>query len=154
MGNDDWIEWTGGDCPVYNHERVELSLASGEMKFSVANAVNWESSEIVAYRLPDVQPTAKQPRAKQPTTRPITKTEVETMHEKYPAYFKDVSKLDSIDVYRVHRLFGVTDPVIHHASKKLLMAGGRTGEKFEIDDVREARDSLTRWLAMEEEDKQ
>ena len=75
------------------------------------------------------------------------------MHEKYPAYFKDVSKLESIDVYRVHRLFGVNDPVIHHASKKLLMAGGRTGEKFEIDDVREARDSLTRWLAMEEEDR-
>ena len=76
------------------------------------------------------------------------------MHEKYPAYYKDVSHLTSIDVYRVHRLFEVSDPVIHHASKKLLMAGSRTGEKFEIDDIREARDSLTRWLDMEEEDKQ
>lgn len=78
---------------------------------------------------------------------------VRPMHEKYPAYYKDVSHLDSIDVYRVHRLFEVNDPVIHHASKKLLMAGSRTGEKFEIDDIREARDTLTRWLDMEEEDK-
>jgi hypothetical protein len=75
------------------------------------------------------------------------------MHEKYPAYYKDVSHLDSVDVYRVHRLFEVNDPVIHHASKKLLMAGSRTGEKFEIDDIREARDTLTRWLDMEEEDR-
>jgi len=78
----------------------------------------------------------------------------QAMHEKYPAYYKDVSRLDSVDVYRVHRLFDVNDPVIHHASKKLLMAGGRTGEKFEADDIREARDSLNRWLDMEAEDRQ
>ena len=38
-------------------------------------------------------------------------------------YFKDVSNLKHIDVYRVLLLFGVTDPCLQHATKKLLCAG-------------------------------
>jgi hypothetical protein len=74
------------------------------------------------------------------------------LSEKYPKYHKSVAGLDSIDVYRVHDLFNVTEPAIHHASKKLLMAGDRTGEKSMEDDIREARDTLTRWLDMKAED--
>ena len=70
----------------------------------------------------------------------------------YEKYFKDVSGYDVIDVYRVHRLFGVNDEVLCHASKKLLLSGARTGGKTLEQDVREARDSLNRWLEMLTED--
>lgn len=70
--------------------------------------------------------------------------------EKYPAYFKEVKFLTHIDVYAVHNLFGINDPsgAIQHASKKLLLSGVRTGGKSAIDDVREARDTLNRYLEM------
>ena len=66
-------------------------------------------------------------------------------------YFKDVSKLVAIDVYRVLELFDVVDPAIQHAVKKLLCAGGR-GAKTMPQDVQEAIDSLNRWQEMRKED--
>ncbi len=70
---------------------------------------------------------------------------------KYPHYFKDVSYLKTVDVYRVLALFNVTDPCIQHAIKKLLCAGDR-GDKSMIKDITEARDSLNRHLEMLNED--
>lgn len=69
---------------------------------------------------------------------------------KYPAYFKPVGHLTHVDVYAVHQLFGINDPsgAIQHASKKLLLSGVRTGGKTAYDDVREARDTLNRYLEM------
>lgn len=66
----------------------------------------------------------------------------------YPAYFKDVSGLTEIDVYMTHQLFNIQDPsgCIHHSSKKLLLSGTRTGGKSKYKDIKEARDTLTRWL--------
>ena len=66
-------------------------------------------------------------------------------------YFKDVSRLDSVDVYRVLELFEVVEPTIQHAVKKLLCAGGR-GAKSQPQDVQEAIDSLARWQDMRKED--
>lgn len=66
-------------------------------------------------------------------------------------YFKDVSRYQAIDVYRVLELFEVIDPAIQHAVKKLLVSGGR-GHKSMATDVQEAIDSLTRWQAMRAED--
>lgn len=67
---------------------------------------------------------------------------------KYPKYFKDVSNMREVDVYQVHHLFGIDDPsgAIQHASKKLLLSGVRTGGKSKYEDIREARDTLNRWL--------
>ena len=78
----------------------------------------------------------------------VTSKEAIINKEKYSAYFKDVSRLDFIDVYQVHNLFNVDDPsgAIQHASKKLLLSGVRTGGKSKADDIREARDTLNRWL--------
>lgn len=70
---------------------------------------------------------------------------------KHSHYFKDVSHLKTVDVYRVLDLFGVTDPCLQHAVKKLLVAGGR-GHKDIVKDVAEAKDSLARWEAMRAED--
>ena len=70
---------------------------------------------------------------------------------KYPHYFKSVSHLETVDVYRVLSLFQVNDPCIQHAIKKLLCAGER-GDKSMIKDITEARDSLNRHLEMLNED--
>ena len=66
-------------------------------------------------------------------------------------YFKDVQTLKHIDVYRVLVLFGVTNPCLQHAIKKLLCAGQR-GVKDELKDVQEAIASLLRYLEMQTED--
>ena len=79
--------------------------------------------------------------------------EVESLAKKYPAYYKDVSHLDEIDVYAVHHVFDIKDPsgAIQHASKKLLLSGVRTGGKSMVKDIKEARDTLTRWLQLNPE---
>lgn len=71
---------------------------------------------------------------------------------KHSHYFKDVSGLGTVDVYRVLLLFGVTDPCLQHAIKKLLVAGGRGGGKDISRDVREARETLERWEEMRREE--
>lgn len=60
---------------------------------------------------------------------------------KHSHYFKDVSHLKLIDVYRVIELWEVKDPCIQHALKKLLVAGKR-GAKDEAKDIQEAIDTL------------
>ena len=79
--------------------------------------------------------------------------DVESLSKKYPAYYKDVSHLDEIDVYAVHHVFNIQDPSgsIHHASKKLLLSGVRTGGKSVFKDIKEARDTLSRWLQLNPE---
>ena len=71
---------------------------------------------------------------------------------KHSHYFKDVSHLKDIDVYRVLKLFNVTDPCVQHAVKKLLVAGGRGAGKNIERDLREAVDSINRALQMIAED--
>ena len=66
-------------------------------------------------------------------------------------YFKDVSGLQRLDVYRVIELFNVPAGPIDHAVKKLLCAGNR-GHKDLDRDIQDAIDSLCRWQAMRAED--
>jgi hypothetical protein len=109
----------------------------------------------------NICPTGVVPRrisdGKQPDLFPETLASSQTMEQlaqqlsmsaKYPKYYKDVSNLREIDVYQVHQLFDVQDPsgALQHASKKLLLSGVRTGGKTKYDDIREARDTLNRWL--------
>lgn len=75
---------------------------------------------------------------------------------KFAHYFKSVEGLTHVDVYRVLQLFGVTDPCIQHAVKKLLVAGLR-GQKATMGwtadkDVEEAIVSLKRYQQMREEE--
>ncbi len=70
------------------------------------------------------------------------------MSRKHEHYFKDVATLNVIDVYRVLQLFGVTDPCLQHAIKKLLVAGGRGAGKDITQDIGEAIDTLERWREM------
>ena len=74
----------------------------------------------------------------------------ETLAQQYPKYYKPVGNLTEVDVYAVHHLFDIQDPsgAIQHASKKLLLSGVRTGGKSAFQDIREARDTLDRWLEL------
>lgn len=87
---------------------------------------------------------ASLPQLKLPVAQP------ESMSARYPKYYKSVGDLQEVDVYAVHMLFEVDDPsgALQHASKKLLLSGCRTGGKSAFDDVREARDTLNRWLEL------
>ncbi len=78
-----------------------------------------------------------------------------SMSKLYPKYYKDVSDVEEVDVYYVHKIFNIQDPsgAIQHASKKLLLSGVRTGGKSFYDDIREARDTLNRWLEINTETK-
>lgn len=73
---------------------------------------------------------------------------------KHSHYFKDVSHLTQIDVYRVCERFQIQDPsgAIQHAIKKILLPGQRGGKDREKD-IREAIDSLERYLDMVNEDR-
>lgn len=71
---------------------------------------------------------------------------------KHSHYYKDVIHLETIDVYRVLKLFNVTDPCLQHAVKKLLVAGGRGAGKGINRDVQEAIDTLKRFQEMDDED--
>lgn len=55
-----------------------------------------------------------------------------------------------LDVYRINMLFplGELDPsgALDHARKKLMAPGQRSGGKSLWQDVKEARDTLNRWL--------
>ena len=75
------------------------------------------------------------------------------MKNKYKKYYKDVTKLTEVDVYQTHELFQIQDcsGCIQHASKKLLLSGVRTGGKSKFNDIEEARDTLTRWLQINDE---
>lgn len=74
----------------------------------------------------------------------------QTLSEKYPQYYKPVGELTEVDVYAVHHLFQLQDysGALHHSSKKILLSGVRTGGKSAYKDIKEARDTLTRWLQL------
>lgn len=71
------------------------------------------------------------------------------MSFKYPKYYKEVPYgVTELDIYMVCHMFQVQDHsgALHHAIKKILLPGVRTGGKSRRDDIKEARDTLSRWL--------
>lgn len=76
-----------------------------------------------------------------------------SLAQQYPQYYKPVGKLTELDVYAVCQMFPVDDAsgAINHARKKLLIPGVRSGGKTMHKDIREARDTLNRWLQLNPE---
>lgn len=66
-------------------------------------------------------------------------------------YIVDISKYNKLDIYRILKLYEVSDPCLQHAIKKLLCAGKR-GVKNQTQDINEAMQSLQRFLEMQGED--
>jgi hypothetical protein len=74
-----------------------------------------------------------------------------TMSDRYPKYYKRIPKgIESVDIYAICQMFPVDDATgcINHARKKLLIPGTRTGGKSMYKDIKEARDTLNRWLEL------
>lgn len=65
-------------------------------------------------------------------------------------YYRDVSHLKKIDIYRFCELFGITGP-LEHALKKIACAGQRGAKDFNKD-LNEAIKSINRAIEMREED--
>ena len=70
--------------------------------------------------------------------------------KKHSHYFKKCG-YDYVDIYRVLKMFDVTDPCISHACKKLLVSGGRGFKDIEHD-IQDVIDTLVRWQEMRKED--
>lgn len=79
------------------------------------------------------------------------KKQPDTVAMQFSRYYRDVSQYQTIDVYRVLRLFEVTSQPVGHAIKKLL-APGRRGGKTYRQDIEEAVAALQRELDMLTED--
>lgn len=87
---------------------------------------------------------------KQPENMAENTTAGLTLKDLYPHYFRSIPKgMTHLDVYAVLKLFECDDAAIAHALKKLLCAGKR-GAKDRAKDLREARDSITRALELDE----
>lgn len=147
----EWIQWTvGKDCspcdpPVTKSTLVEVILKGDEQpRRGLADDFYWAHcmKPILRYRIV--------------SATPMCESKKTPMHELYPAYYRDVSKLVSIDTYAINRLFPVDDPsgCVIHSRKKLLLAGSRTGGKEFKKDIKEARDTLSRLIELWEEDSQ
>lgn len=78
------------------------------------------------------------------------KQDKEKLAQTYPHYYRSVKHLDYIDVYDVLDLFGVDNPCLKHAIKKLLNLGAR-GHKTRSRDFQDAMDTLERYRIMMEE---
>lgn len=56
-----------------------------------------------------------------------------------------------VDIYRIQRLYGMTDPALNHGMKKIMAPGLRKGGKSRRQDIEEAIYSLQRFLELEDE---
>lgn len=71
--------------------------------------------------------------------------------KRYPDHYRRVGDFEQIDAFAVLQMFNIQDPsgCIQHASRKLLMSGNAPETVYR--DIREARDTLTRWIQLNQE---
>jgi hypothetical protein len=132
---------------------IRPSYAGGKMYFrpedvNKYNMVSSDHFEEIFIDLPDqIKPI--------PYDEAVERFHKERQSKKHSHYFKDVSDIDEVDVYRVCDLFEVNDAsgATQHAIKKLLCSGKR-GAKDERKDLEEARDTIIRKLEMMKEDRE
>lgn len=74
----------------------------------------------------------------------------QSLQKTYPALYRTVGDVTEIDTYAIHRLFQVQDysGCLQKASTHILLSGT---SKCIYHDIREARDTLTRWLQLNQE---
>ena len=131
--------------PQENSHVVGLVIPATGAVSPIPSSINWPPRDDDRKTLPYI------PRVLEDADKVIINPTSDLPKKKHSHYFKDVSKIDTIDVYRVLSLFNVTDPCLQHAIKKLLVAGGR-GAKDINKDVQEAIDTLIRFQAIRNED--
>lgn len=147
-----------GEQPVEDYRIVEYRQRGLGWR-SFAGDVLWTTTNtnpITEWRLADsVSSVESQPEGGVPPSHVAMGEELVAMSEsekkkKHSHYFKKCG-YDYVDVYRVLKMFDVTDPCISHACKKLLVSGGR-GFKDINHDIQDVIDTLVRWQEMQKED--
>lgn len=166
VGTDDYVTSTKGDVQLgdyiaFNRDGMDVSEGKVYRVDSVVEdefglGIMFEDDDGCEHHwdFPSADYTLLMPLGRAPSPDDFDVPVNQPMSEVYPKYYKDVSHLGEIDVYAVHQLFEIDDPsgALHHASKKLLLSGARTGGKSKRDDIKEARDTLTRWLDLTKDD--
>lgn len=139
--------WTDTKCQTqmkYTIPVIYSSFEDGDLCCD-KNDVNHNHKEITLPELRDLVVLKRNSKVSQ------VEYDYKEISQEYKHYKKDVSNLNSIDVYRVLKLFDVKDPALQHAVKKILCAGDR-GTKDKVQDIQEAIASLNRFLEMIKED--
>lgn len=131
---------------AYKEIFIELPEDKNTVKLSGAEKVNTRN-------LSEMEMLLNHPKANNAIAN--ARVLAEKVGAKHSHYFKDVSNLDTIDVYRICDLCEIDDNsgATQHAVKKLLCAGQR-GAKDKRKDLEEARDTIIRKLAMMSEDEE
>lgn len=77
----------------------------------------------------------------------MSKDSQEPLSTRYPQQYRAVGDISEIDVYEVNHLFNVQDPsgCLQQVVIKLL---GSSSSNTAFEDIRQARDLLTRWLQL------
>ena len=144
----DWTEWNGGVCPLGAWVKFRVQFRCGAVQYNEAPASWWRWNHAVRGDGNDPDYDIVAYRTKRKTLAPPVK---DMAGDKHSHYFKDVSKLDRLDVYRLLALFEVSDPALQHIIKKALCAGKRGAKDF-AKDVREIADTANRRVQMLVED--
>lgn len=147
-----WKATADSVCPVDGGTLIAYRLFNGVEASAFADEKIWNTAcipQIVAYKIVQEATQAPDPVHAEAHSAP------QRTPRRHSHYFKDVSQINEIDVYRVCELFGVDDPsgATQHAVKKILCAGQR-GAKDRAKDYQEAIDTLTRRVEMWAESQQ
>lgn len=153
-----------GEQPVDGKIEVEIKLPSCATDKAPAYQYRWDfedsSGDIVEWRIADSTSNVEQLEGIPPSHVALgeelaaldaTSTDVSTEQDKKHSHYFKKCGYDYVDVYRILKMFDVTDPCISHACKKLLVSGGR-GFKDIDHDIQDVIDTLVRWQEMREED--
>ena len=153
-----WQKNTGVQ-PVNNDVEVLVKYADSTIDRAEACMFDWYAGDIgsiVEWRIADgLSSNVEQPEAIPPSHvalgEEMVSTSVSTEQDKKHSHYFKKCGYDYVDVYRVLKMFDVTDPCISHACKKLLVTGGR-GFKDTNHDIQDVIDTLVRWQEMRKED--
>ena len=134
----EWVSDSGGFYRLIDDSK-EVSL---EM-FSETHGI-WKA---VAVNLDEIDHVSSQHGMSAPPEY-ILKKENTSAKQEYSEYHKDFSGFETVDIYRIHEAYAIQDCSgrLQHSSKKILLAGCRTGGKSKFKDIKEARDTLNSWL--------
>ena len=155
-----WQKNTGKQ-PVDNDVCVEVGDIYGNRCTITASEVDWyifgTDSDVSSWRIADSisSDIEEQPEAIPPSRvtlgDELVSTDVSAKQDKKHSHYFKKCGYDYVDVYRILKMFDVTDPCISHACKKLLVSGGR-GFKDIDHDIQDVIDTLVRWQEMRKED--
>lgn len=135
-GRNDFVESMSRyiGCPT---QIVEVVRDNFGYVLEIERCYQWDEDWLEPY----VQPAISEDLPRAGTCTPI---------KKHNHYFKNVSHLEELDVYRLIDLYAIIDPCIQHMLKKCLVVGGR-GSKDALRDVQDIIDTAERWKQMQQE---